>query len=187
MSDPIVEVTGEIRGQVERCLLAYARGIDRLDAELVLSAFHRGATLDGYGSETLAVEAFVELALPGLRAGFRSTQHRLSNVFVEGREGAVVAESYILATHVEEDAAAAERLFNAPSKKSSAHDRGDGAAGRLFTFAGRYVDRLTERDGQWRIAHRRLRYDWSKVEEIDEAMPGPWLRGARDRTDPIYE
>lgn len=135
----------------------------------------------------LAVEAFVELALPGLRAGFRATQHRLSNVFIEGREGAVVAESYILATHLEEDAAAAERLFNARSKKSSSHDRGDRAADRLFTFAGRYVDRLTERDGQWRIAHRQLRYDWSKVEEIDEAMPGPWIRGTRDHTDSVYE
>ena len=154
-----------IREQVERCLLAYTRGIDRLDADLVRSAFHPGAVLEGFSAEPATIESFIERAIPGLRAGFRSTQHRLSNVVIEPRGDFVGVESYVLAFHVQTR---------------------EGGAESLLTFGGRYIDRFTERDGQWRIFRRQLRYDWSRTEDVTATAPGAWTHSARDRTDPIY-
>ena len=157
---------GGIREQVERCLLAYTRGIDRLDSDLVRSAFHPDAVIEGYGPEPSTIESFLERAISGLRAGFRATQHRLSNTKIETHRDCVVVESYVLAFHVQED---------------------NDSSQRLLTFGGRYVDRFSERDGAWRIARRQLLYDWSRIEDIEGTVPGAWMHGARDRSDPIYQ
>lgn len=155
-----------MREQVERCLLSYTRGIDRLDGELVAAAFHPGAVLEGYGSpDETTIEAFVDRAMTGLRAGYAATQHRMTNTTIEERGNHVAVETYVLAFHIREN---------------------DDAPDQLFTFNGRYVDRFTEVDGQWRIAHRRLRYDWSTVDDIHATMPGDWVPGARDRNDAAY-
>lgn len=155
-----------MRNRIHDALLAYTRGIDRLDGELVASAFHPGAVLEGYGQpgET-TIEAFVERAIPSLRAGYSATQHRMSNISIDKRDDHVAVETYVLAFHLREH-----------------DDRPD----QLFTFNGRYIDRFTKVDGEWKIAHRRLRYDWSKVEDVEAAMPGGWVHGARDRSDASY-
>jgi len=83
------------------CLLSYTRGIDRLDAECVSSAFHPGAILHNYGPDPMTVENFVEYALPSLRKRYVATQHRVSNIRVEIVGGRALVESYVLAFHVE--------------------------------------------------------------------------------------
>ncbi len=151
---------------VERCLLAYTRGVDRLDAPLIASAFHADAMLDGYGRPgEVSIDAFLERVISSLRERFRATQHRVSNITIEQRGDHVAVESYVLAVHV------------------AANDAGPE---QLSTFNGRYIDRFEERDGRLAIAKRALRVDWSKVETIDEAMPGDYVFGARDRTDVSY-
>ena len=135
----------------------YCRGIDRLDATLVVSAFHPGAELINYRPEPLLIEAFVEGVIASLANRFTATQHRLSNVNADIDGDHALVEAYVLAYHVETAA--------------------DGQ--RLHTFNGRYIDRFERRDSEWRIAKRTLRCDWTRIETIDETMSGAWVASGR--------
>ncbi len=159
-------ITAQLRSDIETKLLAYTRGIDRLDGELIATAFHPEASLEGYGRPGVtSIEAFIERALPSLRDGYRTTQHRISNITIEEREDHVATETYVLAFHVR-----------------SAADGAD----QLATFNGRYIDRFEERNGEWRIVHRHLRIEWSKIEALGEPMPGAYIEGTRDTGDISY-
>ena len=159
MTDP------DIRTSIEDSLRSYCRGIDRLHAPSIAAAFHPGATLIDYGPQPLTIETFVDYALPSLRKKFVATQHRISNTTVALEGGRALVETYVHATHVEETA--------------------DGR--RLHTFVGRYIDRFEERDGQWKIAHRTLRNDWTTVVAMAEAMSGTYVPSGRgDSPDPIW-
>ncbi len=155
------------RAEIVDCLLSYTRGIDRLDKESVISAFHPGAILNNYGKEPMLIEDFVEYALPSLQQRYTATQHRVSNIRVEIKEDRALVESYVLAYHIE-----------------SGED-----SNRLHTFNGRYIDTFTFLDGHWKISERFLRNDWSKIDDITNEMAGSsiWVKSSRDIDDPIYK
>jgi hypothetical protein len=53
---------------------------------------------------------------------------------------------------------------------------------------GRYLDRFERRDGEWRIAHRKVIFDSMRSRPSQEVPIKPnWIRGQRDSSDPIYE
>lgn len=152
--------------RITDALLTYCRGIDRLDAAAVSAAFHPGAVLEGYGPEPMTIEVFVEHALPSLGTKYVATQHRVSNLFVEDHLDGARLEAYVLASHYERGA--------------------DGESDRLMTFAGRYVDLVTQQGGSWKIAHRHLRHDWSTVEDVSSAHRPTWIQSGRGGTaDPL--
>tara|TARA_A100001037_G_C14842029_1_gene496971 strand:+ start:84 stop:581 length:498 start_codon:yes stop_codon:yes gene_type:complete len=155
------------RVEIVDALLSYTRGIDRLDKESVISAFHPGAILNNYGPEPMPIEDFVEYALPSLKQRYSATQHRVSNIRIEIKEDRALVESYVLAYHVK------------LSENSN----------QLHTFNGRYIDTFALRDAHWKISERFLRNDWSKVDDITEEMAGSsvWVKGRRDADDPIYD
>ena len=155
------------RAEIVDALLSYTRGIDRLDKESVISAFHPGAILNNYGPEPMPIEDFVEYALPSLKQRYSATQHRVSNIRIEIKEDRALVESYVLAYHV----------------KSSESSK------QLHTFNGRYIDSFALRDAHWKISERFLRNDWSKVDNITEEMAGSsvWVKSRRDADDPIYD
>ena len=155
------------RVEIVDALLSYTRGIDRLDKESVISAFHPGAILNNYGPEPMPIEDFVEYALPSLKQRYSATQHRVSNIRIEIKEDRALVESYVLAYHV----------------KSSESSK------QLHTFNGRYIDTFALRDAHWKISERFLRNDWSKVDDITEEMAGSsvWVKSRRDDDDPIYD
>lgn len=155
------------RVEIVDALLSYTRGIDRLDKESVISAFHPGAILNNYGPEPMPIEDFVEYALPSLKQRYSVTQHRVSNIRIEIKEDRALVESYVLAYHV----------------KSSENSK------QLHTFNGRYIDTFALRDAHWKISERFLRNDWSKVDDITEEMAGSsvWVKSRRDADDPIYD
>jgi len=41
----------------------------------------------------------------------------------------------------------------------------------LERFGGRYFDRFEQRDGDWRIAERKLTWDWDTRESVTRAFP----------------
>ncbi|WP_419930774.1 nuclear transport factor 2 family protein [Candidatus Poriferisodalis sp.] len=160
------------RQQIHDALLSYCRGIDRLRPELISAAFHPGAMLHDYGAEPMSIEQFAQHAPGTLKRKFAATQHRISNTAIEfdsadsEAERVATVESYVLAYHWEEAA--------------------DGS--RLHTFNGRYIDRFTERGGSWKIARRRLRVDWSKVEPVGATMGDRWVPSGRgDDPDPLWD
>ena len=155
------------RAEIIDALLSYTRGIDRLDKESVIAAFHPGAILNNYGPEPMPIEDFVEYALPSLKQRYSATQHRVSNIRIEIKEDRALVESYVLAYHVETS----------------------GNSKQLHTFNGRYIDTFALRGGHWKISERFLRNDWSKVDDIAEEMAGSsvWVKSSRDADDPIYD
>jgi hypothetical protein len=154
----------EVRARIDDALRSYCRGIDRLHGPSVEAAFHPGAELVGYGGPPTTVEAFVPRALASLAAKYVATQHRIGNTLAAIDGDHAVVETYVQAFHVQET---------------------DG--GRLLlTFNGRYIDRFEERGGQWRIARRELRNDWSHIEPMGEPMGGTWIPSGRgDVPDPV--
>ena len=150
--------------QIRKVLLRYARGIDRLDLDLVRSCYHPGAT-DSHGSFTGTVDEFVTWVERVLRR-YDATMHFLGNPLVELGDDVAAVETYGMAFH---------RSAGGPPERN-------------LVTGFRYVDRFECRDGEWRIARRVAVTEWSRVDREDDWWPIPdgMLQGRRDRSDPVY-
>lgn len=133
---------------MRRCILNYCLGIDRCDPELVASAFHADGTAD-YGSFKGLGADFAKHATTSLRGYAIATKHFPSDtVFSFTSLTTAEAETQVLAWH---------RCSN---------DGGE----YLENFAGRYFDTFELRNGDWRIAHRRLTHDWNQKLMVEPAF-----------------
>jgi hypothetical protein len=157
------------RHEIADCLLRYARGVDRMDEELVLSAFHPDA-VDEHGPATFTPQEFLAWYRDRSQ-GRELSQHLLVNMSID----------------LDGDTAFVETYFVAVSRASGAE--------LLDIFGGRYVDRLERRDGAWRIAHRLMIPEWNTRANADADSPErvPWAQivagaytGSRDRDDASY-
>lgn len=127
------------RHRIHQCLLRYARGVDRLDADLVRSAFWPDAR-DSHGQMDGSVEEFLATWMPtqGVRDG---CQHAIHNHYVEfDAAGPEVGGAHV------------ETYFQV-----AIHDVGQPT---LELVGGRYVDHVTCRAGEWRIQQRVVVLDW---------------------------
>jgi hypothetical protein len=154
----------KVRRDITDALHRYCRGIDRMDADLIRSAYHA----DGYDDHGDAfrgnVEEYLRWVLPVLAERFDSTMHTLSNIHIAEDGGNANVESYLIAYHVSK------------------------GGGSLKIFGARYVDRFEDRPGAgWRIVHRTLVSEW-QTEQVGQfvATPPGTVPAARDRTDPSY-
>jgi hypothetical protein len=136
----------------------YARGLDRGDEELMLSVYHPDAYEDHAGLFNGKAVDFVRQTIARWADRPAPIQHVLTNMNFEIDGDVAYSESYIVVRFAE------------PPREF-----GTGA------FA-RYLDRFERRDGEWRIAYRRLVIDWDGI-----GGDGYDYGGARrDRTDPSY-
>lgn len=149
--------------EIRRALSRYWRGVDRLDLDLMTSAFHSDAVDHHAGNDRPAHE-FARAALdrmPEVAPG--GTQHRVANISIE----------------LAGDTAWSEAYFHA------VHNAGD----RLNELFGRYVDRFERRNGDWKIAERWSVVDFSQSAPRNalssEKNPNTH-RGRRDKTDLSY-
>ena len=152
--------------EIRRCLLRYARGVDRLDLELVRSCYHADAT-DAHGSFTGTVDEFLIWVERVLRR-YDLTMHFLGSPLVEFDD----------ATHARVE-----------TYGMAFHRAAGGQPERNLVTGFRFVDRFDCRDGAWRIAQRIAVTEWSRIDHEDAWWPIPdgMLQGRRDRTDPVYE
>lgn len=146
-------------------LLRYCRGVDRCDAELLASCYHDDA-VDDHGSWIeYGGDAPLEI-IERVKPGAEPAMHFLGNVRIEVEGDTAFAESYLLA-------------FRAFRRDDRAYTR---------TTALRFIDRFTRRGGEWRIGERVVADDWSRVDEVLEAMheASRFRYGSKDRDDPVY-
>ena len=68
------------REAIRDCLFRYCRGIDRMDPELLATAYWPGA-MDYHTGFTGTVEQFIEWALPRL-AAMEQAMHMIGNIFI---------------------------------------------------------------------------------------------------------
>jgi hypothetical protein len=156
------------REAIRHCLLRYARGIDRIDEDLLRSVYWEDATDEHAGMFSGPASEFVDWllrALPGME-----TLHVVANVLIEIAGPLASVESYVYAIH---------------------RTNQNGTPADMIG-AGRYIDRFERRNGEWRIARRVVLVDWFR-EYGDSAdwSRGPFglaevPRGARKPHDASY-
>jgi hypothetical protein len=151
------------RQAIEEVMLRYCRGIDRLDLELVRSAYHPGA-LDHHTGFDGLIEDYLNWVERGLRR-LGGTMHMLANHTVDLRGDRAVAETYGQAVHwpVSPD----DSIGN-------------------FTTGFRYVDDLAYRDGRWAIAERWAIREWQHGNVEANLPPASGPVGRRDKQDALY-
>jgi hypothetical protein len=149
------------------CIKRNSRGNDRFDVELVTSSYHPDG-LHELGRKHISGREYGEHANNAHGLLFDANLHNVTMHSCEIDGDVAHAESYSLGIFL---------------------DKGS-ETGRIL--AGRYIDRLEKRDGEWRIALRRatveIALEGKATLPNGQALPGSgYLRGNRDRSDPAYE
>jgi hypothetical protein len=148
--------------EIRQVVLRYCRGVDRLDVDVMRSAYLPGA-VDHHGVYVGDAEGFCERVV-GSHARYDATMHCVLNHAVE-LDGPDTArgEAYVV-TYV---------LRTTP----------DGLRWR-DTFWGRYADRYGVHDGRWGIAHRVCVHEFTESALLGPPMDKPLERfhqGSEDR------
>ena len=149
------------------CSHRFCRGVNRLDRDILRSAFHADA-IDDHGFFLGGVEELLAW-IASLYANIRTTQHYVTNQTVELDGDVAHAEQYWFVANVIEDGA------------------------KVMLRGGRYVDRFEKRDGRWAIAERACLIEWnigSEAANFDAdstAILAETGTIARDRSDLSYQ
>lgn len=156
------------REAIRDCLYRYCRGIDRLDADALRSAYWPDGT-DRHGPYQGSAQGFIDWALDKLPTSGRMV-HSISNILIELQGDVAAVESYFQAWQADRDA--------------------QGQPQETF-MCGRYVDRFERRGTEWRVAARTVVYDWLRQTPLppgsDAERFGPRQpQGGRKPDDPIY-
>jgi hypothetical protein len=153
------------RQAIRDCVNRYCRGLDRHDDELLASVFHADA-VDNHGPWIGPRDAFVRWANHECHDGLLAHQHHVTTHNCELDGDIAHAETYVLFIHRQGD-------------------------GRSVLFGGgRYLDRFERRDGEWRIALRRVVMDFGAIADgtrFSEGGGGGYPLGTWDRSDLSYE
>ena len=149
---------------VRQAIYRYARGVDRLDADLIRGAFWPDARISMGAIYEGGPEGFVEVAM-GFMGMFAATRHDVANIALAPAGEGIGYEAYVRAWHWQE------------------------AAGTELEVMGRYVGRAEKRGGEWRLAEHGEVIDWG----AERAVDGGWFvgnaemeKGRRDRSDGSY-
>ncbi len=156
------------RQAISDCLVRYCRGMDRMDTELTLSAYHDDA-LDDHGGVCDGVKPFVDWANATHAHATIATQHYITNQSCELSGDVAHTETYWMAVNQHKDGVS------------------------VTTSGGRYVDRFERRNGEWKIAARKCIIEWGgspTMQPLPEAARESMNLGgrpARDKSDPSYD
>ncbi|MCB2072349.1 MAG: nuclear transport factor 2 family protein [Novosphingobium sp.] len=139
MTTPTSQILNELadREAIKECLYRYSRGVDRLDADMVRSAYWPDC-VDNHLSFTGNAEEFIAWSFESMR-GMDQSQHFIANVLMTIRGNTADVESYFYGFH----------RINLP----------DGTKNDVIG-AGRYIDTLEKRGDEWRIIKRKVVTDW---------------------------
>lgn len=160
------------RQEIYDLLVNYARGADRGDVALIEAAYHDDAIEDHGGTYLGPASEYVDMLRKVLPKAPRMS-HIVTNVNIE----------------LDGDKAYTECYFLTFSRRDQIDDPFDS-----FTMA-RVIDRLERRDGgPWKIAHRRLAWDWNHEMPLNESWgrgeiapdPSKLTRGAKKPNDILY-
>jgi ketosteroid isomerase-like protein len=139
MTTPTSQILAEIadREAIKECLYRYSRGVDRLDADMVRSAYWPDCVDNHMGFEGNA-EEFIAWSFP-IMSQMDQSQHMISNVLIAIHGDTADVESYFYGFH----------RINTP----------DGGKNDVIG-AGRYLDNFEKRGDEWRIMRRLVVTDW---------------------------
>ena len=146
---------------IREVVMRYCRGVDRLDAEMVASAYHLDARDERPGSDVTGSNIGPDM-VASLKESMESTNHQIGTQLIEVNGDSAVSESYSSGSHVLKD-------------------------GRRLRTQVRYIDKFERRNGEWKISHRLVVNDVMDILPPSETpRMGPPSAGSRDRNDPSY-
>ena len=160
----------EIRDLMSR----YARGVDRADWGAVRDTYHHDA-YDDHGDYKGGIDGFIEFA-KSRTGGATQVMHFLGECLIEfAAPDVAIAETYFFTAHTL--GPEAQRQYGASA----------GGGPVQLSHYGRYADRVQRRDGVWRIAHRIVIFETTRLSlgEVPPIKPG-WATHRRDASDPIF-
>ena len=139
MTTPTSQILSELadREAIRECLYRYSRGVDRLDADMVRSAYWPDCT-DNHMGFCGNAEEFIAWSFP-IMGSMDQSQHFIANTLIALHGDKAEVESYFYGFH----------RINTP----------EGAKNDVIG-AGRYLDKLEKRGEEWRIMTRHVVTDW---------------------------
>lgn len=162
--DPLEQLRS--RMEIEDVLRRYARGVDRLQWDAVRACFHPGAP-DEHGDVTGTFEDMIAYTIERHKR-IPFSQHFLGNSLIE---------------FADSDNAVVETYFVASQKTTDE----EGAKDTDLDIFARYLDHFQRRNGEWRVARRKVIFDSFRARPSQEVpIKSNWIRGRRDDADPIY-
>jgi hypothetical protein len=156
----------EAERAIRRALQGYCRGVDRLDPVLIARAYHPDAWDDRGDLHRGPASQVASKVVERLSRATEHTVHFLGDSTFDFEGDRAYVETYV-----------------------TVHLQARDAEGRYVDrFLGRYVDRFERRDGEWRIADRKVVHDLDFRLRLPAAsgLPGAFLEGRRDRSDASY-
>ena len=128
------------RESIRRCIARLARGEDRRDADLLKASYWPEARVD-FGVFEGSFDEYLAWVVPGADV-ITNTQHVIAQSHIEMGGGSARVETQVVSYH--------------------RNDMGqvEGGGERDTVIGGRYLDLFEERGGEWRIASRKMLYDW---------------------------
>jgi hypothetical protein len=161
----------------------WCRAVDRLDFDAMRSVFHADAS-DNHNHYSGDI--------PGLLDWIRDrhqritfSMHMVGNMVIEfARPDLALVESYVWC--IQRYPAEAKEALVALTGGA----RGAEGQGMDLMACSRYVDRIEQRSGEWRIARRTVITDWKGLQPFDDGAPAPrshWNVGRHSMDDPLYQ
>ena len=149
------------------CIARNARGCDRHDTATLDSSYHANAT-DEHGYAVNAGSAYSEYANRVHAAGSQHNMHHITTHTCDIDGDVAHCDSYVIGLFLNTD----------------------GKSARLI--AGRYIDRLERRGGEWKIALRRSTVEVlltgdASILSLPLFTQMGYERGTRDKSDASYE
>lgn len=137
------------REKIRDCLARLARGEDRRDVQLIRASCWPDSGSD-YGVFAGNFDDYLAWVVPGSPA-IPVTQHLLGQSLIDLDGDTARVETQVMAYH---------RV-------------NFGEQERDIVIGGRYLDRMQNRGGEWRIARRVMLYDWYQ----DSGVSADWSQG----------
>mgnify|MGYP001020690447 CR=1 FL=1 len=154
----------------------YARGVDRADWDLVRTTYHPDA-YDDHGDYKGGIDGFVTFG-KSRTGGATQVMHFLGQSLIEFASADVaIVETYFMTAHT----------LGPEAQRQYGTKGGDSGGVQLSQF-GRYADRFERRAGEWRVAHRIVIFESTRV--VLGTMPPlkpDWATFRRDPSDPIFK
>jgi hypothetical protein len=139
------------------------RGVDRLDAASLTSAFHPDGVDEHHGHPYTGA-AIGEALTRTERENMLMTSLHITTQTIRVQGTLAGVESYYLGVHRPKAMDGSRRLLS----------------------SGRFLDRLECREGEWRIIHRQVIPDMARMLPMDDEIDLGEQPGRRDGDDPSY-
>lgn len=143
--------------EIQETLMRYARGVDRADEALLKSCYHRDAIEEHGSTYAGPAHEYIEGAVVRIRQ-MGTMAHYICNIHIELDGDLAWVESYVL---------------------TFARFKRDGESFDTLT-GGRICDKFERRLGEWKIAHRKMTFDWNRDMPSQEG----WCLGLFNPEDP---